>query len=59
MKGSGMVRAIWEDYEGWTEIHLEQKWKEMMKRVYEIPAPKDNGGLPRYLMVAVSKKKNY
>lgn len=51
-----MVRASWEDDEGWTEIHSEQEWKEMMKRAYEIPAPENNGNLSRRLVVVVPKK---
>ena len=57
VEGNGMVRARWEDDEGWTEIHSEREWKEMMERAYEIPAPEDNGDLPRRLIVAVPKKK--
>ena len=53
---NGMVRARWEDDEGWTEIHSERKEKEMIEQAYEIPAPEDDGDLPRYLIVAVPKK---
>ena len=52
-----MVRARWKDDEGWTKIYLEREQKELMELVYEIPAPKDNGDLPRRLIVAVQKKK--
>ena len=31
VEGNRMVRARWEDDEGWTEIHLEREWKEMME----------------------------
>ena len=51
-----MVRARWEDDEGWTEIYLEREWKEIMERTYEIPAPENNGNLSRRLIVAVPKK---
>lgn len=29
----------------------------MMKQIYKISAPKDNGGLPRRLVIVVPKKK--
>ena len=57
VEGNGMVHARWEEDEGWTEIHLEREWKEIMEQAYEIPVPKDNGDLPRCLIVAVLKKK--
>ena len=52
-----MVRATWDDDEGWTEINSEREWKEMMQRTGEIPAPKDNGGFPHCLIVSVLRKK--
>ena len=52
-----MVRARWEDDEGWTEINSKREWKEMMERVYEILALEKNGDLPHHLIVAVPKKK--
>ncbi len=57
MEDNGVIRASWEDDEDWTEIHSKREWKEMMDQVCEIPAPEDNGGLPRRLVVAVPKKK--
>ena len=57
VEGNGMVRARWEDDEGWMKIYSEREWKEMMEWAYEIPAPKDNGDLPCRLIVAVPKKK--
>ncbi len=54
-----VLRASWEDDEDRTEIYLERKWKEMMNRACEIPAPEDNGGLPHHLVVVVPQKKGY
>ena len=56
VEGNGMVRARWEDDEGWTEIYSERKWKKMMERAYLILAPENNGDLPPRLIVAVPKK---
>ncbi len=39
------------------EIYSEREWKEMIYRACEIPAPEDNGGLPRRLVVAMPKKR--
>ena len=57
MEDNWVMRASWEDDEDWTEIHSEREWKEMMDQACEIPAPEDNGGLPRRLVVAVPKKR--
>ena len=57
VEGDGVVFATWDDDEDWTEIYSERKWKEMMQRTCEIPAPEDNGGFPRRLVVSMSRKK--
>ncbi len=57
MEDNRVIRTSWEDDEDWTEIHSKRKWKEMMDRAYEIPAPEDNEGLPRRLVVAMPKKR--
>ncbi len=57
VEGDGVVRATWDDDEGWTEIYSEREWKEMMQRASEIPAPEDNGDFPRRLVVSVPRKK--
>ncbi len=51
-----VIRASWKDDEDWMEIYSEREWKEMMDQACKIPAPKNNGGLPRRLIVAVPKK---
>ena len=39
------------------EIYSEREWKEMMQRACEIPAPENNGGFSRHLVVFVPGKK--
>ena len=51
-----MVCARWEDDKGWTEIHSEREWKEMMERAYAILVPEDNWDLPYRLIIVVPKK---
>ena len=57
VEGDGVVCATWDYDEGWTEIYSEREWKEMMQRAFEIPAPKNNGGFSRRLVVSVPRKK--
>lgn len=35
-----------------------KKWKEMIKQIYKILKTENNRGLLRYLIIAMSKKKN-
>ena len=58
VKSNRIILARWEDDEGWTEIHLEREWKEMIERAYKISKPKNNKDLLRHLIVAVPKKKH-
>ncbi len=52
-----VIRTSWKDDKDWTEIYSKRKWKEMMDQAYKIPAPEDNGDLPRHMVIAVPKKK--
>lgn len=57
VEGNGGLRSSWQDDEGWTDIQSEEKWEEMMKRACEIPAPEDNGGFPRRLVIDMPGRK--
>ncbi len=58
VEDNGVIRANCDDDEDWTEIHSEREQKEIIDWACEIPAPEDNRGLPRRLVVAIQKKKS-